>query len=148
MALDKPWIPCGPKEIKNVFPSQNILFSLCALNHPEEFKLGERNSSYYPSDLGNLPAVMEQIFCEKSWCSITALIRSAWAGGVVRVDDRAWCLQVLASGSNICCYYLTGVALRYDSASFYWSALTCREETVFGISLGAIAAATVSWQKL
>lgn len=26
MALDKPWIPCGPEEIKNVFPSQNILF--------------------------------------------------------------------------------------------------------------------------
>lgn len=96
---------------------KTFVFPLRALNHPEEFKPGERNSSYYPSDLGNLPAVIEQIFCEKSWWAITALIRSAWAGSVVRVDGRAWCLQVLASGSNICCYYLTGAALRYDSAS-------------------------------
>lgn len=77
VALDKPWILCAPKEIKNVFQKQKVLFFI-ALNHPAKFKLWERNFFILSSGRTNLPAAIELIFCGMCWWTIGPLIWRSW----------------------------------------------------------------------
>lgn len=142
MALDKPWIPCvqHPRKSKNVCAPLSKPFVLHCFIWPlasRRVRAGRKEFFILGCDLANLLAVIKQTFCGMCWWTITTLIWSAWArrsqhlASFFRADGCAWCWQVLPSGPNIHCYYLTDKALRWDSASYYWSVLISRKEIDF-----------------